>query len=75
MLSVRQRVFAGPKGVAELPEINELRDLGLADDQLRAVLDFLVVVRQAEASVSRESSVHSMISMNSPRKKSMSPIG
>ena len=44
-----QRVLAGPEGVAELPEINELRDLRFAHDELRAVLDLLVVVRPAVA--------------------------
>jgi hypothetical protein len=43
-----QRVFARPKGVAELAEIHELRRLRFADDELRAVLDFLVHVREPE---------------------------
>ena len=44
----RQRVLARPEGVAELAEVDELHHLRLADDQLRAVLDRLVVVRKAE---------------------------
>jgi hypothetical protein len=44
----RQRVLAGTEGVPELPEVHELHPLRLADDQLRAVLDRLVVVRKAE---------------------------
>jgi len=36
-----ERVFAGREGVAELAEIHELRGLRFADDELRAVLDFL----------------------------------
>src|SRR3954469_16359213 len=43
-----QRVLAGPEGVAELAEINELDLLRLADDQLRAVLDGLVLVWKTE---------------------------
>ena len=42
-----QGVFARAEGVAELAEINELRHLGFADDELRAVLDFLVHVRDS----------------------------
>ena len=42
-----QRVFAGAERVAELAEINELRRLRFADDQLRAVLDFLVLIRDS----------------------------
>ena len=40
-------VFARPEGVAELAEIDELRDLRFADDELRAALDFLVLVGKA----------------------------
>jgi hypothetical protein len=39
-------VLPGPERVAELSEIDELRDLGLAHDELRAVLDGLVFVRK-----------------------------
>ena len=42
-------MLARRESVAELAEINELRDLRFAHDELRAVLDFLVVVRPAEA--------------------------
>jgi len=41
-----QRVFAGPECVAELAEVHKLRDLRLAHDQLRAALDFLVLIRE-----------------------------
>ena len=44
----RQRVLAGPERVAELAEVDELHHLRLAHDQLRAVLDRLVVVGKAE---------------------------
>ena len=40
----RQRVLAGPEQVAELAEVDELHHLRLADDELRAALDFLVIV-------------------------------
>ena len=40
----RQRVLARLEGVAELSEVDELRDLRLADDELSAVLDGLVLV-------------------------------
>ena len=40
-------MLAGPERVAELAEIDELRDLRFADDELRAVLDRLVLVRKA----------------------------
>ena len=43
----RQRVLARPEGVAELAEVDKLRHLRLAHDQLRAVLDRLVVIRKA----------------------------
>src|SRR5262249_10889753 len=42
-----KRVLAGTEGVAELPEIDELRDLGFAHDQLRTALDLLVLVGKA----------------------------
>ena len=42
----RQRVLAGAERVAELAEIHELSRLRLADDELRAALDGLVVVRE-----------------------------
>jgi hypothetical protein len=42
-----QRVLAGPERVAELAQVDELRDLRLAHDELRAVLDFLVLVGEA----------------------------
>ena len=44
----RERVFARAEGVAELAEIDELGGLRLADNELRAALDFLVLVRIAE---------------------------
>ena len=44
----RQRVLAGTERVAELAEVDELRDLRFAHDELRAVLDFLVLVGEAE---------------------------
>ena len=37
----------GPNEIAELAEVDELHDLRLADDELRAALDFLVLVRKA----------------------------
>ena len=43
----RQRVLARTERVAELAEVDELHRLRLADDQLRPVLDRLVVVRKA----------------------------
>ena len=46
MLSVVSVCFPGRERVAELAEVDELRDLRLAHDQLRAVLDRLVVVRK-----------------------------
>ena len=42
-----QRVLARAEGVAELADVDELRMLRFADDQLRAVLDRLVVVGKA----------------------------
>jgi hypothetical protein len=39
-------VLAGAERIAELSEIHELDLLRLADDELRAVLDRLVVVRK-----------------------------
>ena len=47
MLSVVSVCLPGLNGVAERAEVDELRDLRLAHDQLRAVLDRLVVVRKA----------------------------
>src|SRR5207248_10437970 len=44
----RERILARTERIAELAEIDELRNLRLADDQLRAVLDFLVVIGEAE---------------------------
>jgi hypothetical protein len=41
-------VLARPERVAELSEVHELRDLRFADDELRASLDFLVLVRKPE---------------------------
>ena len=43
-----QRVLAGPERVAELAQVHELHDLRLAHDELRAALDFLVIVRKPE---------------------------
>ena len=43
-----ERVLARAERVAELAEVDELRDLRFAHDQLRAVLDFLVLVGKAE---------------------------
>jgi hypothetical protein len=40
-------VLAGAEGVAELAEIDKLRHLRLAHDELGAALDFLVLVRKA----------------------------
>ncbi len=40
----RERVLARTERVAELAQIDELRDLRFADDELRAVLDLLVLV-------------------------------
>jgi hypothetical protein len=67
-------VLARAEQVAVLSEVDELRGLRLAHDELRAVLDFLVLVGKAVGSVSRESSFHSMISMNWLRMKSVSPM-
>ena len=47
MLSVVSVCLPGLERVAELAEVDELRHLRLAHDQLRAVLDRLVVVRKA----------------------------
>src|SRR5262249_46358300 len=44
----RERILAGAELVAELPDIDELSDLRFANDQLRAVLDLLVVVGKAK---------------------------
>src|SRR5262249_43502023 len=41
-----QRVFARPEQIPELPQVDELSCLGFANDQLRATLDFLVLVRK-----------------------------
>jgi hypothetical protein len=41
-------VFAGTERIAEFADVDELDDLRLADDQLRAILDFLVFVGEAE---------------------------
>jgi hypothetical protein len=49
MLSVVSEYLPGPKGVAELPQINELCHLRFAHDKLCAVLYFLVVIRPAKA--------------------------
>ena len=43
----RQRVLPRTERVAELAEVDKLHDLRLADDQLRPVLDRLVVVWKA----------------------------
>jgi len=48
MLSVVSVCLPGPKVSPNLAEIHELRDLRFADDELRAVLDFLVHVREPE---------------------------
>src|SRR5213075_1606912 len=45
----RQRVTAGAELVAELVEVDELRDLRFADDQLRTVLDLAIVVGEPVA--------------------------
>ena len=50
-----QRVLAGTEGVAELAEVDELRRLRLAHDELRAVLDLLVVVGEAPGDACRAS--------------------
>jgi len=42
-----ERVAARPQGVRELAHVDELGHLALAHDQLRFVLDLLVVVREA----------------------------
>ena len=70
----REGVFARPESVAEFAQVNELRDLRFADDQLRAALDLGVVVSKRNEIVSRESSVHSMISISWPRMKFMMPM-
>ena len=44
-----QRVLAGAERVAELAQVDELRRLRFADDELRAVLDLLVVVGETPA--------------------------
>ena len=44
----RQRVLARPERVAELAEVHELHHLRLAHDELRAALDFLVLVGKPE---------------------------
>jgi len=41
-------VRARPELVSKLAQVDELRDLRLADDELRAVLDLLVLVGEAE---------------------------
>ena len=51
----RQRVLARAEHVAELAEVDELHDLRLADDELRAALDFLVVVGKADTTACRAS--------------------
>ena len=43
-----QRVLARAERVAELAQVDELRHLRFANDQLRAVLDRLVIVREPE---------------------------
>ena len=48
MLSVVSVCLPGPNVSPNSPEVDELRLLRLADDQLRAVLDRLVVVRKPE---------------------------
>ena len=40
-------MLAGGEGIAELAEVNELHLLRFTDDQLRAVLDCLVLVGKA----------------------------
>ena len=40
----RQRVFARAEQIAVLAQVDELHGLRFADDELRAALDFLVVV-------------------------------
>ena len=50
-----ERVLAGPEQVAVLPEVDELDDLRLADDELRAALDFLVLVGKADTRACRVS--------------------
>ena len=41
-------MFPRAKRVAEFTQINELRDLRFADDELRAALDFLVLIGKPE---------------------------
>ncbi len=48
MFSVVRRVLARAEGVAEFAQVNELRDLRFAHDQLRAALDLGVVIFEAE---------------------------
>jgi len=43
-----EREFAGAESVAELAEVHELRGLRFADDQLRAVFDFPILIRVTE---------------------------
>ena len=42
-----QRVVAGPERVGELPAIDEYRLLALADDQLGAVLDLVLIAGES----------------------------
>ena len=50
-----ERVFARAETIAVLAEIDELRGLAFADDELRAVLDRLVVVRETATTRCRAS--------------------
>ena len=47
LASAKVPVLARAERVAELPQVDELRHLRLADDQLRAALDFLVLIGEA----------------------------
>jgi hypothetical protein len=66
-------VLPGPNVSPNSPR-HELHHLRLAHDELRAALDFLFSSGNRNDSVSRESSVHSMTSMNWLRMKSVIPI-
>ena len=48
MLSVVSVCLPGPKRSPYWPEVDELHGLRLADDELRAALDFLVLVGKSE---------------------------
>ena len=74
MFCVERVCLAGAERVGVLAEVDKLRDLAFANDQLRVVLDLFVIIRPAVRERVARIIRHSMISISSFLMKSMRPI-